>query len=64
MDGFKALTDQEKIGRKPYRIAIKQVNNSITLRDALKSYDIPDARLEEFSIVNGMALTDKWLRER
>lgn len=59
MNGFKVLTDRDKINRKPERIQIRQINNATTLRDALKANGIPDTRLEELAILNGMTLTDK-----
>lgn len=59
MNGFRVLTDPGKINRKADRIMIKQVNGETTLRDALKANNIPDSRLEEFAILNGMALTDR-----
>lgn len=59
MGNFSQLTDQEKINRKPERIAVKTVNNASALRDILKSYNTPDARLEEIAILNGMLLTQK-----
>jgi predicted Zn-dependent protease len=59
MANFSVLTDQEKINRKPDRIAIKTVSSASTLREVLKSYNTPDARLEEIAILNGMLLTDK-----
>lgn len=59
MNGFKVLTDQEKINRKPERIAIRTINNATTLRDALTANGVPSARLEELAIVNGMVLTER-----
>ena len=59
MNGFKVLADANKINRKPERIQIRQVNNTTTLREALKANGVPDARLEELAILNGTALTDK-----
>ena len=59
MEGFKQLTDQVKINKKPERIRNKTVSKSITLQQALKNYNTPDARLNELAILNGMNLTDK-----
>ena len=58
MEGFKPLTDQAKINKKPERIKNKTVSKSITLQQALKNYNTPDARLNELAILNGMNLTD------
>ncbi|MCB0520885.1 MAG: M48 family metalloprotease [Lewinellaceae bacterium] len=56
---FKALTDASKINVKPERIKIQTVAKDATLQDALKSFNQPQNRLEEISILNGMKLTDK-----
>ncbi|MCF2446080.1 M48 family metalloprotease [Dyadobacter sp. CY345] len=57
--GFKSLTDASKLNREPERIRIKTVQSDGTLRDALKSANMPDNKLEDLAILNGMALTDK-----
>ncbi len=59
MQGFRQLTDQNKINKKPERIRVKTMNTSIALEQALKNYNMPAARLEELAILNGMQLTDK-----
>ena len=58
MEGFKVLTDQAKINKKPERIRNKTINKSATLQQVIKTYRTPDARLNEMAILNGMALTD------
>ena len=58
MQGFKQLTDQTKINKKPERIKIKTVNKATTLEQALRSFSVPDKRLQELAILNGMQLTD------
>ncbi len=59
MQGFRQLTDQAKINKKPERIRIKTTNVAITLEQALKNYNMPATRMEELAILNGMQLTDK-----
>lgn len=59
MKNFKQLTDTNKINRQPERIRIKTVEKNSTLADALKGFGTPEKRLEELSIINGMALTDQ-----
>lgn len=59
MQSFKQLTDASKLNRKPERVRIKTVKQSGTLDQALRSFNVPQNRLEEFSIVNGMKLTDR-----
>jgi predicted Zn-dependent protease len=58
MKGFDALTDPEKLNRKPERIKIVTVSRQMTLADLLKEQGIPAARNEEFAILNGMQLKD------
>ncbi len=59
MQNFKTLTDPEKLNRQPERVQIKTIAQSTTLGQALKAYQIPDKRLEELAILNGMALNDQ-----
>jgi predicted Zn-dependent protease len=56
---FKALTDAAKINVKPERIKIKTVAKDGTLQETLRSFNMPQNRMEELSILNGMKLTDK-----
>ena len=58
MQVFRELTDISKLNKKPERIRIKTVNSNQTLAQALRSYNVPDRRNEEFAILNGMKLTD------
>jgi predicted Zn-dependent protease len=58
-ESFKALTDAEKLNKKPERIHIKTVSSSATLEEILKGYNADPKRLEEFAILNGMKLTDR-----
>ena len=58
MDGFRILTDQAKINKKPERIRNKTITKSATLQQVLKTYNTSDARLNELAILNGMNLTD------
>ena len=58
MSSFRTLTDAAKINKKPQRVRIKTVNQATTLQQALRSYQVPDSKLEEYAILNGMKLTD------
>ena len=58
-EGFKSLTDASKLNRQPERIHIKTVQNAGTLRDALKANNMPDNKLDDLSILNGMELSAK-----
>ncbi|MCF0056649.1 M48 family metalloprotease [Dyadobacter sp. CY356] len=57
--GFKSITDQSKLNREPDRIRIKTAQRDATLRDLLKDANMPDNKLDDIAILNGMALTDK-----
>ena len=59
MEGFRQVTDQSKLNKKPERIHIKTVAGNTTLEQALRSFSVPANRFEELAIVNGMKLTDR-----
>jgi predicted Zn-dependent protease len=56
MRNFKILNDAEKINRKPERISIRTASRNATLQTLLKESKVPDQRLTEHSVVNGMEL--------
>ena len=58
MEGFRQLTDQAKINKKPERIRNKTIAKSATLEQVFKTYNVPTARYNEMAILNGMNLTD------
>ena len=58
MQGFRNLTDPAIINKKPDRVRIKTANSTMTLAQFLRQQNVPESRHEEFSILNGMQLTD------
>ena len=58
MQGFRTLTDPDKLNKKPERIRIKTVGSAMTLGQFLSQQNIPQARQEQHAILNGMKLTD------
>ena len=58
MQGFRALTDPVKLNKKADRVRIKTLGAATTLAQALRQYNVPENRMEEFAILNGMMLTD------
>lgn len=58
MSQFKKLTDPEKLNRQPERLGLYKTTQSKSLRDQLTDKGIPNDRLDEWAIVNGMELTD------
>mgnify|MGYP003575510403 FL=1 len=59
MQSFRQLTDQAKINKQPERVRIKTVSQTATLQQVLRSFNVPDRRLEELAILNGMRLADQ-----
>lgn len=58
MEGFNNLTDPSKINVYPEYINIVNASRDASLQDHLTSFGIPQKRLEEFAILNGMQLKD------
>ncbi len=58
MRNFRPLVDLSRANAVPERIRIKTVNQTGTLEQALRSYNMPEARLQELAILNGMELKD------
>ncbi|SNR62317.1 M48 family metalloprotease [Hymenobacter mucosus] len=57
--GFRRLTDANKINRQPERVRIKTAKAGQTLASALAANGVPSKRYEEMAILNGMKTTDK-----
>ena len=51
---FKKLTDPDKINRQPERIRIKEVTRQGTFAEVMRSFNMPNNRIEELAILNGM----------
>ena len=59
MKNFKKLTDPARINVKPERIQIVTVPRTASLDATLRSFKMPQDRLEELAILNGMELKDQ-----
>ncbi len=59
MQNFSVLSDPDKLNRKPERIDIKTIAQTTTLGNAFQKYNVPEKRMEELAILNGMQLTDQ-----
>lgn len=57
-EGFKTLNDPDKLNRKPERIRIKTVTRTASFKDTMKSFGMPDNRIDELGILNQMQPTD------
>jgi len=55
---FKELTDGEKLNRKPDVVRIQTVPSPMTLEAALRHFSMPNDRLQELAILNGMDLNE------
>lgn len=55
---FAELRDQSKLNRQPERIEIVTNSRQQSLQQALQGAGIPQARLQEFAILNGMELRE------
>jgi predicted Zn-dependent protease len=56
---FQELTDPSKLNKQPERVRVKTVSQSGTLAQAFSNLHVDQKRMEEFAILNGMALNDK-----
>jgi len=54
MQSFKVLTDASKLNKKPERVRIKAVAANSTFEQVMRYFKMPDARIEELGILNGM----------
>jgi len=59
MRNFAPLNDPDKINVEPERISIQKVPRTTTLANALKSFNMPNDRLDELSVLNGMQLNER-----
>ena len=58
MGQFKTLTDPRKINVKPDKLVMKKTRRQGSLRSALQQFGVPQDKLEEMAILNGMQLDD------
>lgn len=56
---FAELRDQSKLNRQPERIRIVNASRTMTLQQALTDAGIPQNRLNEFAVLNGMELNQQ-----
>jgi predicted Zn-dependent protease len=58
-ENFQRLTDRDKLNRQPERIHIKKLTLRSNLSQALTANGVPEKRLEEMAILNGMQLNEQ-----
>ncbi|MFC4874690.1 M48 family metalloprotease [Negadavirga shengliensis] len=56
MRNFKELKDPKKLNRQPEVVRVKTIDKPMTLQAALTGFNMPEERLEELAILNGMDL--------
>jgi predicted Zn-dependent protease len=59
MQNFRQLTDAAKLNKKPERVRIKTINQNTTFKQAMQGLKVPEKRMEELAVLNGMNLNDK-----
>ena len=59
MREFLELKDAEKLNRKPEVVRLKKTPRNMTLKAALQHFAMPQNRLEELAILNGMELEEQ-----
>lgn len=60
--GFKALSDPEKLNRKPERVLVKSVPRDGSFGEVMSALGMPSARLEELGTLNSMKANDRVAR--
>jgi predicted Zn-dependent protease len=59
-ENFRNLNDPDKLNRKPDRIRIKTVaRTAASFKDVMKSFGMPDSKLEELGILNQLQANDQ-----
>ncbi|GAB3282184.1 M48 family metalloprotease [Larkinella harenae] len=61
-NNFRALTDQEKINRKPERVQVRTVSRDGSFKEVMQSLGMPSNRIEELGVLNSMKTDDKVTR--
>ncbi|MGV3560215.1 M48 family metalloprotease [Larkinella arboricola] len=61
-ENFRALTDPEKINRKPERVQVKPVPRDGTFKEVMAALGMPANRLEELGVLNSMKSDDRVTR--
>ncbi len=59
MQNFKELTDPAKLNKQPDRVRIKTVAQDGSFEQALRAFKVPESRLKDLVILNGIDLKEK-----
>jgi predicted Zn-dependent protease len=59
---FRALTDPDKLNRKPERVLVRQAPREGTFREVMTALGMPSQRVEELGVLNSMQADDRVAR--
>jgi len=59
MGSFSVLTDPSKLNKKPVRIMVKRVQQTATLAEVFRYYDVRQDKMQELALLNNLELTDR-----
>lgn len=59
---FRALTDPDKLNRKPERVLVRQAPREGTFREVMAALGVPNQRIEEMGVLNSMQVNDRVAR--
>ena len=59
---FRALTDPDKLNRKPERIQVRTASRDGSFQEIMTALGMPASRIEELGVINGMKATDRVTR--
>jgi predicted Zn-dependent protease len=59
MTGFNQIRNQAMLAKKPVRVRIERVRQSADLATVLRSFNMPNDKMKDLAIINGIQLTDR-----
>lgn len=57
--GFRLLSDPDKLNRKPDRVYVRQAPRAGTFREVMTAMSMPASRIEELGVVNSLKVDDR-----
>lgn len=58
-EGFRTLTDPDKLNRKPDRVFVRQAPRAGTFREVMVDLNMPASRIEELGVLNSLKVGDR-----
>jgi predicted Zn-dependent protease len=59
MTGFDQVRNQAMLAKKPVRVRIERVRQSADLATVLRSFNMPNDKMKDLAVINGMKLEDR-----